>query len=126
MWRRPAALEGCDERRWVWVIFVGFVAGMVARFLAPGPNKPAGFALTTVLGIAAAILATFIGQSVGWYRPNQGAGFIAAIAGAFVVLFVWNRLVVNGTIGDPRHSALRSARTPRFRPRPRRLRPWRR
>jgi uncharacterized membrane protein YeaQ/YmgE (transglycosylase-associated protein family) len=86
---------------WIWVIFVGFVAGMIARWLAPGPNKPAGFLLTTALGIAGAFLATFIGQSIGWYRVDQGAGFITATLGAVAVLFIWNRLVANGTIGDP-------------------------
>jgi uncharacterized membrane protein YeaQ/YmgE (transglycosylase-associated protein family) len=85
----------------IWIIIVGFVAGIVARLLAPGPNKPTGFVLTTVLGIAGAFLATFLGQAVGWYRADQGAGFIGAIVGAFVVLFVWNRLVAARTIGDP-------------------------
>ena len=66
----------------IWIIFVGFVAGMVARWLSPGPNKPSGFILTVVLGIAGAFLATFIGQSIGWYRADQGAGFIAATLGA--------------------------------------------
>jgi uncharacterized membrane protein YeaQ/YmgE (transglycosylase-associated protein family) len=85
----------------IWIIIVGFVAGIVARLLAPGPNKPTGFVLTTVLGIAGAFLATFIGQAVGWYRADQGAGFIGAIVGAGVVLFIWNRLVAARTIGDP-------------------------
>jgi uncharacterized membrane protein YeaQ/YmgE (transglycosylase-associated protein family) len=85
----------------LWIVVVGFVAGLVARFLAPGPNKPTGFILTTVLGIAGAFVATFIGQSIGWYRPDQGAGFIAAALGAVIVLFVWNRLVARGAISDP-------------------------
>jgi uncharacterized membrane protein YeaQ/YmgE (transglycosylase-associated protein family) len=85
----------------IWIIIVGFVAGIIARLLAPGPNKPAGFILTTVLGIAGAFLATFIGQAIGWYRPDQGAGFIAATVGAFLVLFIWNRLVAAGVLGDP-------------------------
>lgn len=76
----------------LWIVLVGFVAGVLARMLAPGPNKPAGFLLTTVLGIAGAFVATWIGQSVGWYRPDQGAGFVAATLGAVIVLFVWNRL----------------------------------
>jgi uncharacterized membrane protein YeaQ/YmgE (transglycosylase-associated protein family) len=85
----------------LWIIIVGFVAGIIARLLSPGPNKPAGFVLTTVLGIAGAFLATFIGQAIGWYRPDQGAGFIGAIVGAVAVLFIWNRLVAARTIGDP-------------------------
>jgi uncharacterized membrane protein YeaQ/YmgE (transglycosylase-associated protein family) len=76
----------------LWIVVIGFVAGIVARLLSPGPNKPAGFLLTTALGIAGAFMATFIGQAVGWYRPDQGAGFIAATVGAVAVLFIWNRL----------------------------------
>jgi uncharacterized membrane protein YeaQ/YmgE (transglycosylase-associated protein family) len=85
----------------LWIIIVGFVAGIIARVLSPGPNKPAGFILTTALGIAGAFLATFIGQAIGWYHADQGAGFIGAIVGAVVVLFIWNRLVAARTIGDP-------------------------
>lgn len=85
----------------IWIIVVGFVAGIVARLLSPGPNNPSGFILTTVLGIVGAFLATFIGQVIGWYRADQGAGFIAATVGAIVVLFIWNRLVASGKITDP-------------------------
>jgi uncharacterized membrane protein YeaQ/YmgE (transglycosylase-associated protein family) len=85
----------------VWIILIGFVAGLLARFFAPGPNNPSGFILTTVLGIAGAFLATFIGQAVGWYRSDQGAGLIGAVIGALLVLFIWHRLVVNRTISDP-------------------------
>ena len=67
------------------------MAGIIARLLSSAPNKPAGFLLTTLLGIAGAFVATFIGQAVGWYRSDQGAGFIAATVGALVVLFIWNR-----------------------------------
>ena len=82
----------------LWIVVIGFVAGIIARLLAPGPNKPSGFILTTVLGIAGAFVATFIGQAVGWYRPDQGAGFIAATVGAIVVLFVWNRIAARRAI----------------------------
>jgi uncharacterized membrane protein YeaQ/YmgE (transglycosylase-associated protein family) len=85
----------------IWIIIVGFVAGLVARWLAPGPNNPQGFVLTTVLGIVGAFLATWIGQAIGWYRADQGAGFIAAIVGALVVLFIWHRLVAAHVISDP-------------------------
>jgi len=85
----------------LWVIIIGFVAGIIARILAPGPNNPAGFILTTLLGIVGAFVATFIGQAVGWYGPNQGAGLIGAVIGAVVVLFVWHRLVARGVIPDP-------------------------
>ena len=85
----------------LWVIFVGFVAGIIARILSPGPNNPSGFILTTVLGIAGAFLATLIGQSFGHYGPDQGAGFITATIGALIVLFIWNRLVARRMISDP-------------------------
>ncbi|WGS21273.1 MULTISPECIES: GlsB/YeaQ/YmgE family stress response membrane protein [unclassified Bradyrhizobium] len=85
----------------IWVIIVGFVAGIIARFLSPGPNNPSGFILTTVLGIAGAFLATWVGQAIGHYGPEQGAGFITATIGALVVLFIWNRLVAAGVVSDP-------------------------
>lgn len=85
----------------LWLIFIGFVAGIVARLLSPGPNNPTGFILTVVLGIAGSFVATFLGQMVGWYRPDQGAGFITATLGALIVLFIWNRLVARRVISDP-------------------------
>jgi uncharacterized membrane protein YeaQ/YmgE (transglycosylase-associated protein family) len=85
----------------IWVIIVGFVAGIIARVLSPGPNNPSGFILTTVLGIAGAFLATWIGQAIGHYGPDQGAGFITATIGALLVLFIWNRLVAARVISDP-------------------------
>lgn len=85
----------------LWIIIIGFLAGIIARFLSSGPNNPSGFILTTVLGIAGAFLATFIGQTVGWYRADQGAGFIGATVGAILVLFIWNRLVARGVVSDP-------------------------
>jgi len=85
----------------LWIIIVGFVAGMNARWLSPGPNNPSGFILTCVFGIAGAFLATFIGQTIGWYSSEQGAGFITATIGAVVVLFIWNRLVARGVVSDP-------------------------
>ncbi|MBI5261056.1 MAG: GlsB/YeaQ/YmgE family stress response membrane protein [Bradyrhizobium sp.] len=80
----------------LYIIVVGFIAGIIARLLAPGPNNPNGFILTTVLGIAGAFVATWIGQAIGHYGPDQGAGFIAATIGAVVVLFVWHRSVSSG------------------------------
>ncbi|MBV8755235.1 MAG: GlsB/YeaQ/YmgE family stress response membrane protein [Hyphomicrobiales bacterium] len=85
----------------IWIIVVGFVAGIIARMVSPGANNPSGFILTTILGIAGAFLATFIGQAVGHYGPDQGAGFITATIGAIVVLFIWNRLVAARKIPDP-------------------------
>jgi len=79
----------------LWIILIGFVAGIIARLISPGPNRPTGFLLTTALGIVGAFLATFVGQAVGWYRADQGAGFIGAIVGAVVVLFIWNRIAAS-------------------------------
>ena len=84
----------------VWIIIVGFIAGIIARLLSPGPNNPSGFILSTVLGIVGAFLATAIGQAIGHYDAGQGAGFITATIGALVVLFIWNRLVASGVIPD--------------------------
>ena len=85
----------------IWIMVIGFVAGLIARFVSPGPNGPSGFILTTVLGVIGAFVATFIGQTVGWYQLDQGAGLIGATIGAVIVLFIWNRLVVHHVIGDP-------------------------
>lgn len=85
----------------IWIILIGFVAGILARLLSPGTNNPSGFILTAVLGIAGAFFATWVGQAIGWYRPDQGAGFIGATVGALVVLFIWHRLVAARVISDP-------------------------
>ncbi len=85
----------------IWIVVIGFLAGIIARFLAPGENNPAGFILTTLLGIAGAFIATFIGQTIGWYRLDQGAGLVGATVGALIVLFIWHRLVAHGAIRDP-------------------------
>jgi uncharacterized membrane protein YeaQ/YmgE (transglycosylase-associated protein family) len=85
----------------LWIIIVGFIAGIIARLLAPGPNYPVGFILTIVLGIVGAILATFVGQAIGWYRPGESTGLIGAVIGAAVVLLVWHRLVVSRSLADP-------------------------
>ena len=73
----------------LWTIIIGFLAGVVAKFIMPGPNEPSGFILTTILGIVGAFVATYLGQALGWYRADQGAGFIGAVVGAIVVLFVY-------------------------------------
>lgn len=76
----------------IWTIIIGFVAGIVAKFLMPGPNEPQGFVLTAILGIVGAFVATWLGQALGWYGPDQGAGFIGAIVGAVIVLAVWGMI----------------------------------
>ncbi|RZK93524.1 MAG: GlsB/YeaQ/YmgE family stress response membrane protein, partial [Methylobacterium sp.] len=73
----------------IWTIIIGFVAGVIAKFIMPGDKEPAGFIMTTILGIVGAFVATFLGQALGWYGPNQGAGFIGAVVGAIVVLAIY-------------------------------------
>lgn len=73
----------------IWTIIIGFLAGVVAKFISPGPNEPSGFILTTVLGIVGAFVATWLGQQIGWYQPGQAAGFIGAVVGAIIVLTIW-------------------------------------
>src|SRR6476469_3611371 len=73
----------------IWTIIIGFVAGIIAKFLHPGPNEPSGFILTTILGIVGALVATYLGQAIGWYQAGEGAGLIGAVVGAVIVLVVW-------------------------------------
>jgi uncharacterized membrane protein YeaQ/YmgE (transglycosylase-associated protein family) len=73
----------------IWTIIIGFVAGIIAKFIMPGDNEPSGFILTTILGIVGAIVATYLGQAVGWYEPGQGAGLIGATVGAIILLVIW-------------------------------------
>jgi uncharacterized membrane protein YeaQ/YmgE (transglycosylase-associated protein family) len=72
----------------VWTILIGFVAGLLARAIKPGDDS-AGFIMTTIIGIAGSLIATYVGQAMGWYRAGQAAGFIASIVGAIVLLFLW-------------------------------------
>lgn len=76
----------------IWTIIIGFLAGVVAKFISPGPNEPSGFILTTLLGIVGAFVATYLGQALGWYQPGQGAGFVGAVVGAIIVLAIWGML----------------------------------
>jgi uncharacterized membrane protein YeaQ/YmgE (transglycosylase-associated protein family) len=74
---------------WLWVIIIGFLAGLIARALTATPG---GFIVTTILGIVGAIFATWLGQRIGWYGPGQGAGFIGAIVGAVIILALYHFL----------------------------------
>lgn len=92
--RRPtvAADEKESPVHILWTIIIGFVAGVIAKFLHPGRNEPSGFILTTMLGIVGAFVATYLGQAIGWYRPGQSAGLIGAVVGSFIVLAIWGML----------------------------------
>ena len=76
----------------IWTIVIGFVAGVIAKLIIPGKNEPSGFILTTILGIVGAVVASYLGQALGWYAPGQGAGLIGAVVGAIVVLFIWGMI----------------------------------
>ena len=76
----------------LWTIIIGFVAGVIAKFIMPGDNEPTGFILTAILGIVGAFVATFLGQALGWYQPGEGAGLIGAVVGAAVVLLVYSMI----------------------------------
>lgn len=76
----------------VWTILIGFLAGVIAKFVMPGSNEPSGFILTTILGIVGAFVASYLGQALGWYQPGEGAGLIGAVIGAIIVLFVWGMI----------------------------------
>jgi uncharacterized membrane protein YeaQ/YmgE (transglycosylase-associated protein family) len=84
----------------LWILLIGFVAGVIARFVMPGPNKPKGFVVSIALGVAGALLATFAGRALGFYGVHQGAGFIGATVGALIILFVWHQLVAANIIRD--------------------------
>jgi len=76
----------------LWTIIIGFLAGVIAKFIMPGDNEPSGFILTTILGIVGAFVASYLGQALGWYRPGEGAGLVGAVVGAIIVLLVYGML----------------------------------
>jgi uncharacterized membrane protein YeaQ/YmgE (transglycosylase-associated protein family) len=74
----------------LWTIIIGFVVGVIAKFVMPGDKaEPKGFILTTILGIIGAFVATYLGQAVGWYGPGESAGFIGGVIGAVILLFAY-------------------------------------
>lgn len=75
----------------LWTILIGFVAGLIARALMPGPN-PMGFFITAALGVAGSLLATFLGQSLGWYDAGETSGLIASVIGAIIILAIYGAL----------------------------------
>jgi len=81
----------------IWTIVIGFLAGILAKLIHPGPNEPQGFIVTTLLGIAGAFVATYLGQLVGFYRVGETAGLIGAVVGAIIVLLVWGLFATTDT-----------------------------
>jgi uncharacterized membrane protein YeaQ/YmgE (transglycosylase-associated protein family) len=80
----------------LWTIIIGFVAGAIAKFLMPG-RDPGGFIITILLGIVGALVATWLGQAIGWYRAGEGAGLIGAVVGAVIVLVVYRMVAGRST-----------------------------
>jgi uncharacterized membrane protein YeaQ/YmgE (transglycosylase-associated protein family) len=81
-----------ESYSWLWWIIIGGIAGAIAKLLMPG-RDPGGCFVTILLGIAGAFLAGWLGHALGWYGQGEGAGFIAAIVGAFIILLVY-RLIL--------------------------------
>ena len=75
----------------VWMIVIGFIAGLIARALKPG-NDSMGIIMTSLLGIAGSLVAGFLGKALGWYQDGEVASFIASVIGAIIILFVYGML----------------------------------
>ncbi len=78
---------------YIWVIIIGFVAGLIARFIIPGPNNPSGFIMTAVLGIVGSVIANFIAVKVGWIGPGEGGQLLSGIVGAVILLLIYHFVV---------------------------------
>lgn len=76
----------------IWTILIGFIVGIIAKFVMPGRNAPKGFVLTTLLGIAGSMFATYFGQFLGLYHAGEVAGFIGAIIGSMLLIVIWRSL----------------------------------
>jgi uncharacterized membrane protein YeaQ/YmgE (transglycosylase-associated protein family) len=84
------------DHGWLWWILIGLIAGAIAKAIMPG-RDPGGCLITILLGIGGAVLAGFLGQQLGWYRQGEGAGFIAAIVGAVVILGIYRMVASRRT-----------------------------
>jgi uncharacterized membrane protein YeaQ/YmgE (transglycosylase-associated protein family) len=81
----------------LYTIVIGFLAGLVAKLIMPG-RDPGGFIITTLLGIVGALVATYLGQALGWYGPGDGAGFIGAVVGAIILLVLYRMIGRRGAL----------------------------
>jgi uncharacterized membrane protein YeaQ/YmgE (transglycosylase-associated protein family) len=95
-WRAPQH-ERAKIMTILWAIVIGFIVGLVAKFLMPG-RDPGGFIVTTVVGIVGAVLATWIGRMAGWYSEGQSAGFIASVLGAILLLAIYRAVAGRRTL----------------------------
>ena len=78
----------------IWTIILGFVIGVVAKLLHPGKDNM-GFIVTILLGVAGSLLAGLIGEAVGWYKAGEGAGFIASVVVAIILLVIYGKIKAN-------------------------------
>lgn len=80
----------------IWTIVLGFVIGVIAKFLHPGKDNM-GFIMTVILGIAGSFAAGIIGQFFGWYHAGEGAGFIASVVAAIILLVIYGKVRQGGS-----------------------------
>ena len=85
----------------IWTILIGFVVGLLAKFLTPG-RDPSGFFITAAIGIGGSLLATFLGRALGFYSPGEPAGFIGAVIGAVILLVIYHVVTRNRLSGGVR------------------------
>jgi len=76
----------------IWTVFIGFIVGIIAKLIMPGRSAPRGFILTSLLGIAGSMLATYLGQHLGLYHAGEVAGWIGAVVGSMVLILVWRSI----------------------------------
>jgi len=74
--------------QWLWMVLIGLIIGVVAKFLMPGKD-PGGFIITILLGVAGSVVATWLGRAIGWYQEGQSAGFIMSVLGAVLLLAIY-------------------------------------
>ncbi len=75
----------------IWAVLIGFVVGIIAKFLTPGKD-PSGFFITAGIGIAGSLIATFLGRSMGWYATGETAGFLGALVGSIILLLLYRMI----------------------------------
>ena len=75
---------------YLYVVVIGFVAGLIARFIIPGPNDPSGFLMTTILGIVGSVIANFVAVKAGWAQHGEGTSLLSGVVGAVVILLIYH------------------------------------
>ena len=76
----------------LWTLIVGLIVGAIAKFLMPG-RDPGGFIITMLIGVAGAFVASFLGDSLGWYEQGEPAGFVASVVGAVILLAIYRAVI---------------------------------